>query len=232
MRAADRVESGVHATPGSETPYRRYEIVGAIVDRRRAEALDRGEVRGRAGPDRRESEMPREIEQRRADRARSPDDQDRRSRRQTPIAGQHLEGGEIGERNADRLGGIDALRDTNEPIGGANGVLSVAADDAEIGDQLALARRGDASAGLLDDPHYLVARNERQRPLEVGVAAAPDEAVREPGAGGEHLDAHLPRTGLGDLRRPHEFENFGTSEAGYADALPCHDCTLGEETEA
>ena len=78
MRATDRVEGGVHASPGGELPYGRDEIACAIVDRRRAEALDRGAVRGRAGPDRPEAEMPREIEQRRADRARSPDDQDRR----------------------------------------------------------------------------------------------------------------------------------------------------------
>jgi hypothetical protein len=76
-------------------------------------------------------------------------------------------------------------------------VLSVAADDAEIGDQLALARRGDAGAGLLDDPNQFVAGNERERPLEIRVAAAPDEAVREPGPGGEHLDADLPGPGLG-----------------------------------
>ena len=63
MRAADRVEGGVHASPGRELPYGRDEIACAIVDRRRAEALDRGAVRGRAGPDRPEAEMPREIEQ-------------------------------------------------------------------------------------------------------------------------------------------------------------------------
>ena len=108
-------------------------------------------------------------------------------------------------------------------------MLSVAADDAEIGDQLALVRRGDTGAGLLDDPNQFVAGNERERPLEIRVAAAPDEAVREPGPGGEHLDADLPRTGFGDFRLLHKFKHFGAPEAGYADALPCHDCTLGKE---
>ena len=102
--------------------------------------------------------MARQIEQRRADRARGADGEDRRPRRKAAVAGEHLEGGEIGERDAHRFGRIDAIGDRHEETRGANRVLGVPADDAEIGNQLALARRRHAGAGLLDDAHELVTR--------------------------------------------------------------------------
>ena len=70
---------------------------------------------------------------------------------------------------------------------------TASADDAEIGDHLALARLGYTGAGLLDNAREVVARCERQRALEVRVASAPNEGIGKAGAGGEHLDADLPR---------------------------------------
>ena len=143
MRATDRIEGGIDAGAAlaacGKPAHGRDEIAGAIVDRGCAEALDHGQICGRAGADRLEAEMARQIEQRSADRARGADDEDRGARRQTAVAGEHLEGGEIGERDAHRFGGIDAIGDRNEETRRADRVLSVAADDAKIGDHLALA---------------------------------------------------------------------------------------------
>ena len=77
MRAADRVESGVHAgaalacvgLSGGERAHCFDEVAVAIVDGLGTKALHHGHVRGRAGADGVESEVARQIEQRRADRA-------------------------------------------------------------------------------------------------------------------------------------------------------------------
>ena len=142
------------------------------------------------------------------------------------VAGEHLEGGEIGERDAHRFGGIDAIGDRHEETRGADRVLGVAADDAEIGDQLALAWRGYAGAGLLDDTHEIVAWCERQRALEVRVASAPNEGIGEAGAGGEHLDADLAGAGVGDGRLFRQFQDLGAAEPGDTDVLPSHAMTI------
>ena len=168
--------------------------------------------------------MARQIEQRCPDRARGAHYEDNRgSARQAAVAGEHLEGGELGERNAHRFGGIDAVGDRHQETRGADRVLAVAADDAEIGDHLTLARLGHAGAGLLDDAHEVVARRERQRPLEVWVAAASDEGIGEAGAGGEHFDAHLAGAGVGDGRLFRQFQDLGAAEPGDTEcvAKPC-----------
>ena len=95
MRAADRIEGASTPAPpvvshGSD------EVAGAIVDRRSTKSLDDSKVRGRAGADRLETEMPRQIEQRRADSAGGADDEDRCTRRWASAAGEHLKGGKIG----------------------------------------------------------------------------------------------------------------------------------------
>ena len=81
MRAADRIEGGIDAGAAlavcGEPTHGRDEVAGAIVDRGCAEALDHSQVRGRAGANRLEAEMPRQIEQRRADRAGGADDENR-----------------------------------------------------------------------------------------------------------------------------------------------------------
>jgi hypothetical protein len=73
MRAANRIEGCIDANsslaPCGEPAHSRDEVASAIVDRRCAEALDRSNVGGRAGADRLQAEMARQIEQRRADRA-------------------------------------------------------------------------------------------------------------------------------------------------------------------
>jgi hypothetical protein len=91
--------------------------------------------------------------------------------------------------------------------------LSVAADDAEIGDHLPLARCGYPGAGFFDGPNQFVAGRERQRPLEIRVAAAPDKAIREAGAGSDHLDADFPRARLGNGDLFHQFQHLGTTES-------------------
>ena len=84
MGAADGVERGVDAGAAlarrGETAHRGDEIARAIVDGRRAVALDDRHVGGRAGADRLQAEMAREIEQRRADCPRRSDHQNRRRR--------------------------------------------------------------------------------------------------------------------------------------------------------
>ena len=144
--------------------------------------------------------MTRQIEQRGADGARGADDENRGTPRQATVAGEHLEGGEIGERDAHRFGGINPIGDRYEKTRGSDRVLGVAADDAEIGDHLALAWLGYTGAGLLDNAHEVVAWCERQRALEVRVASAPNEGIGKAGAGGEHLDADLARAGVGNGR--------------------------------
>jgi len=141
--------------------------------------------------------VARQIEQRSADRARGANDEDRGSRRQTAAAGEHLECGEISERDAHRFGGIDAIWERNEETRRADRVLNVAADDTKIGDQLALLWFCYTGAGLLDDTHEVVAWRERQRALEVWVASPPNEGVGEACACGEHLDTDLAGAGVG-----------------------------------
>src|ERR1700692_1888729 len=135
------------------------------------------------------------------------------------IAREHLEGGEVGERDANGLGRIEAIRNRHEKTRGPNGILRVTADHAEIGHDLSLARRGHAGASLLDNAHQFIAWRERQRSLEVGVAATPNEAVGETGPGRENLDAHLAGTGIGDHRLFRQLQDLGASEAGYANVL-------------
>jgi hypothetical protein len=59
---------------------------------------------------------------------------------------------------------------------------------------------GHTGTDLIDDSHDVVSGGERQRPLIVRIAAAPNEDVREAGAGGQDLDADLVGTGVGDSR--------------------------------
>ena len=131
------------------------------------------------------------------------------------VAGEHLEGGEIGERDAHRFGGIDAIGDRHEETRGADRVLGVAADDAEIGDHLALAWLGYAGAGLLDDADEVVTRRERQRPLEVRIASTPNEGIGEAGAGGEYLDADLAGAGFGIVVSSASSRTSGPPNRGY-----------------
>ena len=52
------------------------------------------------------------------------------------IAGEHLAGGEIGQRDAHRLGGIDAIGGRHNKRRGADRILCVSTDDTEISNQL------------------------------------------------------------------------------------------------
>ena len=224
MRATDRIEGGIDASAAlaarGEPAHGRNEVAGAIVDRGCAEALDHREICGRAGANRLEAEVARQIEQRSADRARGANDEDRGTPRQVAAAGEHLEGGEIGERDAHRFGGIDTIGDRNEETRRADRILSVAADDAKIGDQLALAWFGYTGAGLLDDTHEVVAGRERQRALEVRVASAPNEGIGKAGAGGEHLDTDLAGAGIGDGLLFRQFQDLWAAEPGDTNVLP------------
>src|SRR6266568_9098619 len=83
---------------------------------------------------------------------------------------------------------------------GADRILCVSTDDTEISNQLAGELGRHAGSGLLDDADKVVTRGERQWPLEVWVAAAPDEGIGEAGAGSEHLDADFARAGVGNCR--------------------------------
>ena len=227
MRAADGVEGGVDAGPArarrGEAAHRRDEVAGAIVDRRRAVSLDHGQVGGRAGADRLQAEMAGEIEQRRADGPGRADHENGSARGQAPAAGEHLECGEIGERNAHRFRGVDPVGHGDEKTNGADRILRVAADDREIGDPYALARRSHARPGFVDGPDEIVAGGERQRPLEIGIAAHADEGVGEARAGGQHLDADLARAGLGKDRFFDELQDLGPAESINANAPPGHE---------
>lgn len=85
MCAADRIEGGIYAgaarAPRGESSHGSDEVAGAIVDRRSTKPLDSSKVRGRAGADRLEAEMPRQIEQCRADGAGGAYGEDRCTRR-------------------------------------------------------------------------------------------------------------------------------------------------------
>ena len=118
------------------------------------------------------------------------------------------------------LAGVAAYR--HEKTRGADRILCIAADDAEIRDRLALVRHSHAGSGLLDDAHDLVAWGERQWPLEVWIAAAPDQGIGKAGAGGNHLDANLARAGVGNGRLFREFQDLGAAEPGDTDMLPRH----------
>jgi hypothetical protein len=111
-----------------------------------------------------------------------------------------LVGGEIGQRDAHGLGGIDAIVDRHEKARGADDILCVSTDDTEISNQLSSELGRHAGSGLLDDADKVVTRGERQWPLEVWVAAAPDECIGEAGVGSEHLDADLAKAGVGNCR--------------------------------
>ena len=70
-----------------------------------------------------------QIEQRRSDRARGANCEDSCPARKAAVAGEHLVGGEISERDAHGLGGIDAIGDRHEKARGGS------TDDAEINNQ-------------------------------------------------------------------------------------------------
>src|ERR1039457_5434763 len=110
--------------------------------------------------------MARQIEQRRADRAGGAYDENRGAQRQVAAAGQQLKGGEICKRNTHRFGRIETIRDWHEEARWADRILRIAADDTQISDHLALERCSQAGTHLLDDADDLVARSERERPLE------------------------------------------------------------------
>jgi hypothetical protein len=136
-----------------------------------------------------------------------------------------LECGEIGERDTNRLGRINAIGDRHEKSCGANCILGVAAGYAEIRDQLALVWRGHAEAGLFDDANEFIARREWQGSFEIRVAAASNEGIGEPGAGGEDFNADLARARLGDARLFGQFENLRAAEPSDANMLPRHNFT-------
>src|SRR5215216_3482175 len=123
-----------------------------------------------------------QIEQRRADRARGANDEDNCSTRQATVAGEHLVGREISQRDAHGLGWIDAFGDRHEKASGTDGILCVSTDDTEISNQLSGELGRYAGSGLLDDADNLITRGERQWPLKVRIAAAPDEAIGKAGA--------------------------------------------------
>src|SRR5450631_4285708 len=175
--------------------------------------------------------MARQIEQRRADRAGGAYVENRGAQRQVAAAGQHLKGGEIGKRDAHRFGRIDTFRDWHEEARWANCILGIAADDTQISDHLALERRGHAGTHLLDDANDLVARSERERTLEVRITAAPNHGIGEAGAGGEYLDANLPRTGIGDGRLLRHLQDCGTAKPRNAQVLPRHYVSIGAWSE-
>src|SRR5271168_5365421 len=93
MGAADRVEGGIDASAAivcvelccSELAHCYDEVAVAIVDCLGPKAFDHGQVDGRAGTDGVQTKMPRQIEQRRADRARGPDREGRGTRRQLAV---------------------------------------------------------------------------------------------------------------------------------------------------
>src|SRR5215471_8340367 len=115
--------------------------------------------------------MARQIEQRRADRARGTNYEDSCSARQAAVAGEHLVGGEIGQRDAHRLGGINAIGHRHEKARGADRILCVSADDAEISYQLSGELVRHARSGLLDDADKVITRGKRQWSFEVWVAS-------------------------------------------------------------
>ena len=170
--------------------------------------------------------MPRQIEQRRADRARGPDREDRRTRGQTAVSGEHLEGGQVGERDTDRLGRVDAIGDGHQEPRRPDGVLGVAADDAEVGHHLTLLQAGHTGTEFIDDSDDVVSGGERHRPLVVRIAATPNEDVREACAGSQDLDPHLVGTGLGDRRLFRQFHYFRAAEPRDRNILPGHPLTV------
>ena len=109
-------------------------------------------------------------------------------------------GREIGQGDAHGLGGINTIGDRHEKARRADGILCVSTDDTEISNQLSGELGRHAGSGLLDDADNVVTGGERQWPLEVWVAAAPDEGIGEAGAGSEDLDADLARAGVGNCR--------------------------------
>jgi hypothetical protein len=88
---------------------------------------------------------------------------------------------------------------------GTDGILCVSTDDTEISNQLSGELGRHAGSGLLDDADNVITRGEREWPLEVWVAAAPDQPIGEAGAGSEHLDADLARAGVGNCRLFRQF---------------------------
>src|SRR5881628_2295784 len=117
--------------------------------------------------------MARQIEQRRADRARGANYEDSCPARSAAVAGEHLVGGKIGQRDAHRLGGVDTIGDRHEKARGADRILCVSANDTEISNHMSGELGRHAGSDLLDEADKLVTRGERQWPLEVWVAAAP-----------------------------------------------------------
>ena len=108
----------------------------------------------------------------------------------------------------------------------AGRILCVGANDTEIGDQLALARRGHAGPGRLDDADKVIAWRERQWPFEVRISAPTDEGIGEASPGGEHLDPDLARTWCRNGLLFRQFQDFGTAEPSDTDMLPRHALTV------
>jgi hypothetical protein len=79
-----------------------------------------------------------------------------------------LVGGEIGQRDAHGLGGIDAIGDRHEKARGADGILCVSTDDTEISNQLSGELGRHAGSGLLDDADNVITRVNGSGPLKSG----------------------------------------------------------------
>jgi hypothetical protein len=141
MRTADRIEGDINAGAArGQSAHGSDEVTRAIVDRRCSEALNHRQVRRRTGANRLQAEVTRQIEQRRADRARGAYDENRGAGRQLAAASKHLKRGEVGKRDANRFGRIDAIGDRHEEARWADRILCIATDDTQISDHLALER--------------------------------------------------------------------------------------------
>src|ERR1700724_3198637 len=132
MRSIDRIECHVNAGAASpshrELTHRINEVTSSIVDCGSTKSLNYGEVRCRASTDCLEAKVTRKIEQRCADRPRRADHEDRLARQKATITRQHLEGCEVGERDANGLCRIDASRNKHKKTGGPDGILRIATD--------------------------------------------------------------------------------------------------------
>ena len=208
-RAADTVEDDVHAVAG-QLADPGQEVLVAVVDRHRAEPLDRGAVAGRRGAVEAQPGERAEFEDRDAHPPGRAVHEHRLSGLHLRAAMQHLVGGRVGQdqahdlRRVQVLGHLDRLR-----LGHAD-VLGVAAVGGQRGDPVPDVQPRAARAELVDDADDLVAGCER-RPGHAEVRAGAQLGIGQRHPRGQDPDAHLTRTRPGDLVLHHP-QDLGPAE--------------------
>ena len=216
QRAAEPVEHDVHAVAG-QLAHPRQEVLVAVVDRHRAEPLDRGAVARRAGPVHAKPGQRAELEDRGAHPAGRAVHEHRLPALHLRHAVKQLVGGHVGEHEAHDLRRVEVLGHLDRVRLQNTDALRVGAPHRQRADTVSHSQPRAARAELLDDADKLVAGRER-RLRHAEIRAGAQLGIGERHAGGQNPDADLARTRPGIVVLHHP-QDLGPTEVIDDDAL-------------